>query len=141
LPIAGCDPTQRDRVLDLRRQQRHVRDLRHARPRQTEPFRRISQPRQLAVCDQRFDVVRECQAPGDSGGADDAPRLRALVLYQTEDGQTRIQCWFEGDTIWLTQALLADLFQKDVRRISEQLVNIYDGGELPREATPSRVSG
>ena len=38
-----------------------------------------------------------------------------LILYQTEDGQTRIQCRFEGETLWLTQALIAELFQKDVR--------------------------
>jgi len=39
----------------------------------------------------------------------------SIVLYQTEDGQTRVQCRFENETIWLTQALIADLFQKDVR--------------------------
>jgi len=38
-----------------------------------------------------------------------------LILYQTEDGRTRIQCRFEGETVWLTQALIAELFQKDVR--------------------------
>jgi hypothetical protein len=58
-----------------------------------------------------------------------------LILYQTEDGRTRIECRFEGETIWLTQALMAELFQKDVRTINEHLVNIYDEGELGREAT------
>ena len=58
-----------------------------------------------------------------------------LILYQTEDGRTRIECRFEGETIWLTQALMAELFQKDVRTINEHLVNIYDEGELDREAT------
>ena len=37
-----------------------------------------------------------------------------IILYQTEDGRTRIQCRFENETIWLSQALLAELFQKDV---------------------------
>ncbi|MCK5943358.1 MAG: virulence RhuM family protein [Planctomycetes bacterium] len=69
--------------------------------------------------------------------SDDAPRSD-LVLYQTEDGKTRIQCRFEGETIWLTQALLADLFQRDVRTVNEHLVNIYDEGELQREATIRR---
>ncbi|PTL37231.1 hydroxyacid dehydrogenase [Candidatus Methylomirabilis limnetica] len=59
----------------------------------------------------------------------------SIILYQTEDGQTRIQCRFENDTIWLTQALLAELFQKDVRTINEHLVNIFEEGELSREAT------
>lgn len=59
----------------------------------------------------------------------------ALILYQTEDGRTRVQCRFEGETLWLTQALIAELFQKDVRTINEHLVNIYEEGELSREAT------
>ena len=58
-----------------------------------------------------------------------------LILYQTEDGRTRIQCRFENETVWLTQALMAELFQKDVRTINEHLVNIFQEGELSREAT------
>lgn len=58
-----------------------------------------------------------------------------VILYQTEDGRTRIQCRFEGETIWLTQVLIAELFQKDARTINEHLVNIFDEGELDREAT------
>jgi hypothetical protein len=58
-----------------------------------------------------------------------------MVLYQTEDGWTRIQCRFEDETVWLSQALIADLFQKDVRTINEHLVNIFEEGELSREAT------
>jgi len=69
--------------------------------------------------------------------AADTPRGE-LILYQTEDGRTRIECRFEGETIWLTQALMAELFQKDVRTINEHLVNIYDEGELTREATIRR---
>ena len=65
---------------------------------------------------------------------DSAPQSN-LVLYQTEDGQTRIQCRFENETIWLTQALMAELFQKDVRTINEHLVNLFDEGEVSREAT------
>jgi len=62
----------------------------------------------------------------------------SIILYQTEDGRTRIQCRFEDKTIWLTQALIAELFQKDVRTINEHLVNIFDEGELAREATIRR---
>ena len=63
------------------------------------------------------------------------PPQSSIILYQTEDGRTRIQCRFENETIWLTQALIAELFQKDVRTINEHLVNIFDEGELAREAT------
>lgn len=59
----------------------------------------------------------------------------SIILYQTEDGRTRVQCRFENETIWLTQALIAELFQKDVRTINEHLVNIFEEGELSREAT------
>ncbi len=65
----------------------------------------------------------------------DSQPQSSIILYQTEDGRTRIQCRFENETIWLTQALLADLFQKDVRTINEHLVNIFEEGELSREAT------
>ena len=58
-----------------------------------------------------------------------------IILYQTEDGRTRIQCLLENETVWLTQALIADLFQKDVRTINEHLVYIFSEGELTREAT------
>jgi len=58
-----------------------------------------------------------------------------FILYQTEDGRTRIQCRFESESIWLSQALIAELFQKDVRTVNEHLVNIFEEGELHREAT------
>ncbi|MCL2777408.1 MAG: virulence RhuM family protein [Polyangiaceae bacterium] len=63
------------------------------------------------------------------------PPKSELILYQTEDGRTRIECRFEGETIWLTQSLIAELFDKDVRTINEHLVNIYEEDELSREAT------
>jgi hypothetical protein len=70
--------------------------------------------------------------------ADPPPPPSPIILYQTEDGRTRIQCRFDGETLWLTQAQLAELFGKDVRTVNEHLVNIYDEGELLREATIRR---
>jgi hypothetical protein len=64
-----------------------------------------------------------------------APTPSELILYQTEDGATRIQCRFDGDTLWLSQALIAELFQKDVRTINEHLLNIFDEGEVDQAAT------
>jgi len=58
-----------------------------------------------------------------------------LVLYQTEDGQTRIQCRFENETIWLTQALIGELFQVSVPTVNEHLKGIYADGELHGLAT------
>jgi hypothetical protein len=63
------------------------------------------------------------------------PNSSALILYQTEDGRTHLQVRLENQTVWLTQALMGELFQKDVRTINEHLQNIYAEGELTREAT------
>ena len=63
------------------------------------------------------------------------PPPSEIILYQTEDGRTRVECRFADETIWLTQALIAELYGKDVRTISEHLRNIYDEGELEPGAT------
>jgi hypothetical protein len=57
-----------------------------------------------------------------------------FLLYQTEDGRTRIQVRVEGETVWLAQKMMAELFQKDVRTISEHIRNIFEEGELQEEA-------
>ena len=58
-----------------------------------------------------------------------------LILYQTEDGKTRIQCRFEDESIWLTQAQIAKLYQKDVKTINEHLLNLYEDKELDEDST------
>jgi len=65
---------------------------------------------------------------------DETPQSE-IILYQTEDGRTRIQCRFENESIWLTQKLMADLFQKDVRTINEHIQNVFAEAEL----TPDSV--
>ena len=59
----------------------------------------------------------------------------SLILYQTEDGRTRIECRFENETVWLTQALMAELFEVTSQNITQHLRAIYDEGELPEAAT------
>ncbi len=63
------------------------------------------------------------------------PPQGEIVLFQTEDGRTRVECRFADETLWLSQALIAELFQKDVRTINEHLQNIYEEGELDAGAT------
>ena len=58
-----------------------------------------------------------------------------ILIYQTEDGQTKIQTRLEDETVWLTQAQLCELFQKSKSTISEHVSNIYNEGELSAEAT------
>ena len=59
----------------------------------------------------------------------------SLILYQTEDGRTRIQCRFEDETIWLTQAQMAELFQTTPQNVTLHLKAIFGEGELSEGAT------
>ncbi len=53
-----------------------------------------------------------------------------LILYQTENGQTKIQARLENETVWLTQAQLIEFFGKAKSTISEHIQNIFEQGEL-----------
>lgn len=53
-----------------------------------------------------------------------------ILIYQTEDGRTRIETRLEEETVWLTQAQLAELFQKSRVTITEHIRNIFKEGEL-----------
>ena len=63
------------------------------------------------------------------------PPPAAILLYQTEDGQTRLDVTLRDDTVWLSLNQLADLFQRDKSVISRHIKNIFDEGELVPEAT------
>lgn len=58
-----------------------------------------------------------------------------IILYQTEDGRTRVQCRFENETVWLSQALIAELFEIGVNTVNYHLKAIFAEGELRPEAT------
>jgi hypothetical protein len=58
-----------------------------------------------------------------------------IVLYQTEDGRTRVECRFQDETIWLSQALIAELFQTTPQNITLHLKALYGEGEIDEEAT------
>ena len=58
-----------------------------------------------------------------------------LLLYQTEDGQTRIECRLVSDTLWLTQRLMSELFQVSVATINEHLKNLVKDGEINANRT------
>ena len=57
-----------------------------------------------------------------------------LILYQTEDGETRIQVTMQDETVWLTQKQMVELFQRDQSVISRHVNNIFKEGELERES-------
>lgn len=58
-----------------------------------------------------------------------------IEIYQANDGTTQIKVQFEQDTVWLTQSQMAELFQKDIRTISEHIQNIYSTEELISSST------
>lgn len=68
--------------------------------------------------------------PDDRGG---------VILYRTEDGRTALDVRLAGETVWLTQAQIADLFAVNVPTISKHIKNIYADRELTRKATVSKM--
>lgn len=60
----------------------------------------------------------------------EAKNQSELILYQTEDGHTRIDVTFQGDTVWLSQQQMADLFDKGHSTIAEHIQNAFSEGEL-----------
>ena len=58
-----------------------------------------------------------------------------VLLYQTEDGKTRLEVQFQGETVWLSQAQMAELFQTTKQNVSLHIQNIYDEHELERTGT------
>ena len=57
-----------------------------------------------------------------------------MMIYTTEDGLTKIETTFDGDTVWLSIDQMAELFQRDKSTISRHIKNIFIEGELKREA-------
>jgi hypothetical protein len=64
-----------------------------------------------------------------------SPPVGELLVYTTEDGKVRVECRFAEGNLWLTQALIAELFDKDVRTVNDHLLNIYEEAELTPQAT------
>lgn len=56
-----------------------------------------------------------------------------MIIYTTEDGLTKIETTFDGDTVWLSRAQMSELFQRDRSVISKHIKNVFEEGELQRE--------
>lgn len=56
-----------------------------------------------------------------------------FLLYQTEDGQTRLETRMTGDTVWLSLGQMSTLFERDKSVISRHIRNIFEEGELARD--------
>jgi hypothetical protein len=62
-----------------------------------------------------------------------------IIIYQTEDGQTKIQTRFEDETVWLTQEQIVVLFQRDQSVISRHIRNVFEEGELDKESNMQKM--
>ncbi|MBI5222163.1 MAG: virulence RhuM family protein [Candidatus Magasanikbacteria bacterium] len=58
-----------------------------------------------------------------------------VIIYNTEDGQTKIEVKMKDETVWLSQKQMAELFDKDVRTINEHIGNVYKEAELSQNST------
>ena len=63
-----------------------------------------------------------------------------IIIYQTEDGQTQIDVHLENETVWLSQAQMAELFQTDRTSIVRHINNIYKSNELDRNSTCAKIA-
>ena len=62
-----------------------------------------------------------------------------FLIYQTEDGQTKIQTRLEDETVWLSIEQMSELFQKARSTINEHILNIYNEGELEKELSLRKI--
>jgi hypothetical protein len=62
-----------------------------------------------------------------------------FLLYTAPDGAVKVDVFFKNETVWRTQKALAELFGVKVPAINKHLKNIFDSGELTREATVSKM--
>ena len=63
-----------------------------------------------------------------------------IIIYQTEDGQTKLEVQLQDETVWLTIDQMAELFQRNRSTISRHIKRIYDDGELSKETTCAKFA-
>jgi len=63
-----------------------------------------------------------------------------ILMYQTEDGLTKVETTFDGDTVWLSLDKMAELFQRDKSTVSRHLKNIFGEGELLQSAVVAKFA-
>ena len=72
--------------------------------------------------------------------ADFNPTLNDIIIYQTEDGEIKLDVKMDKETVWLTQAQMSDLFQTDRTAILRHINNIYKSQELESVSTCAKIA-
>lgn len=63
-----------------------------------------------------------------------------IIMYQTEDGLTKIEVTLENETVWLSQNQIAELFQRDKSTISRHIKNIFEERELDKNSVVAKIA-
>ena len=84
---------------------------------------------QIAMKEQKFDL-KEMNKDNNQG---------EIVIYQNDDGDTKIDVRFVDETVWLTQAQLCELYQTSKSNVSEHIKNIFEEGELEENSTVRKL--
>src|SRR5690606_32604276 len=63
------------------------------------------------------------------------PTNSQFLVYEAEDGTLKLEVRLEGDTVWLTQQMMADLFQTTKQNIGQHIKNVFEEGELDENST------
>jgi hypothetical protein len=69
-----------------------------------------------------------------------AEGFNEILLYTTPNGQVKVEMYLQDETIWLTQQKIADLFGVDRSVVTKHLQNIYETGELQKDATCAKFA-
>ena len=62
-----------------------------------------------------------------------------ILLYQTSDGESRIEVTLQGETVWLSLDQMAELFQRNKSTISRHIKNVFEEGELDKDVAISKM--
>ena len=68
-------------------------------------------------------------------GKNQKEKNNQIIIYNTEDGETKVEVKVENETVWLSQKQMAELFDKDVRTVNEHINNVFSEGELAKNST------
>lgn len=65
----------------------------------------------------------------------DSIKTSPIEIYQTQNGESQVEVRFDNDTVWLSQAQMAQVFDKNIRTVNEHIINVFEEHELDKEAT------
>lgn len=63
-----------------------------------------------------------------------------ILLYQTSDGESRIEVRLQGETVWLNLEQMAELFQRNKSTISRHIKNVFEEGELDKDVVVAKIA-